>query len=150
MGIATPAGNPRGLHDLASLTQPGLKIGVANEQQSAVGALTARLLRANGLFDRVMANVSVQTPTADLLVNQLRAGGLDAVVVYEANTVAAGDQISVARIDLPGSIAIQPVAINEQTEFPRLMERLIAALASHESEVLFTSNGFRWRGGVRP
>lgn len=85
MVIATPKGNPRGLKQLADLRQPGLKIGVANEQQSALGALTANLLRRHQLLEGVMSNVVVQTPTADLLVNQLRAGGLDAVVVYEVN-----------------------------------------------------------------
>ena len=145
MVIATPAGNPRGLRTLDDLKQPGLKLGVANEQQSALGALTARLLREHRLFDAVMANVVVQTPTADLLVNQLRAGGLDAVIVYEANTIASGDAIAVTLINLPGATAIQPVAVSQDTEFPRLMERLLAALGTAESRARFTSNGFRWR-----
>ncbi|MBE0545787.1 MAG: substrate-binding domain-containing protein [Verrucomicrobia bacterium] len=145
MVIATPPGNPRGLHDLRSLTQASLKLGVANEQQSALGSLTARLLRQHGLYEALMANVVVQTPTADLLVNQLRAGGLDAVIVYEANTVAAGDKIAVQVIELSGATAIQPVAIHQQTVYPRLMERLIAALSSAESRSRFTATGFRWR-----
>lgn len=150
MVIATQPGNPHGLHTIADLGQSGLKIGVANEEQSALGALTARLLRGQNLFDQVMANVVVQTPTADLLVNQLRAGGLDAVVVYEANTVAAGDQIQVLPIDLPGATAIQPIAIRNDTEFPRLMERLLEALRSTESKTRFTLNGFRWHGDMQP
>lgn len=150
MVIATPPGNPRGLRDLRSLTQAGLKLGVANEQQSALGSLTARLLRQHGLYETLMANVVVQTPTADLLVNQLRAGGLDAVIVYEANTVAAGDKIAVQPIELPGATAIQPVAIHQQTMYPRLMERLIAALSSAESQFRFTATGFRWRKGDAP
>jgi molybdate transport system substrate-binding protein len=150
MVIATPAGNPRGLRDLRALTQPGLKIGVANEQQSALGALTVRLLRQENLYDALMANVVVQTPTADLLVNQLRAGGLDAVIVYRANTIAAGDQIAVTPIDLPGATAIQPVAIHQNTDFPRLMGRLVAALSSAESQARFTATGFRWRQEVAP
>ncbi|MCW5555303.1 MAG: extracellular solute-binding protein [Verrucomicrobiae bacterium] len=150
MVIATPPGNPRGLRDLQSLTQPGLKLGVANEQQSALGALTARLLRQHGLYEGLMANVVVQTPTADLLVNQLRAGGLDAVIVYEANTVAAGDHLAVQPIELPGATAIQPVAIHQQTVYPRLMQRLIAALSSAQSQSRFTATGFRWRKEAAP
>ena len=150
MVIATQPGNPRGLDKLAKLAQPGLKIGVANEQQSALGSLTARLLRDHQLFDAVMANVVVQTPTADLLVNQLRAGGLDAVIVYEANTIAAGEKIAVEVLDLPGATAIQPIAIRNGTEFPRLMERLLAALRSAESQTRFTANGFRWHEEIQP
>lgn len=150
MVIATTQGNPKKLNDLKSLSEPGLKLGVANEKQSALGSLTARLLRNQRLFDPVMDNVVVQTPTADLLVNQLRSGALDAVIVYEANTIAAADKIAVVKIDLPGAIATQPIAIRRGTEFPRLMERLIDSLRTDESKDRFTSNGFRWREGLKP
>jgi molybdate transport system substrate-binding protein len=145
MVIATPKGNPRGLKQLADLRQPGLKLGVANEQQSALGALTAALLRRHQLLDAVMSNVVVQTPTADLLVNQLRVGGLDAVVVYEVNTRQVANQIGVEPIDLPGSTAIQPVAIGRTTSHPRLMERLLSTLRSAESRQRFQDAGFHWR-----
>lgn len=145
MVIATPKGNPRGLKQLADLRQPGLKIGVANEQQSALGALTANLLRRHQLLEGVMSNVVVQTPTADLLVNQLRAGGLDAVVVYEVNTRQVAEHIGVEPIDLPGSTAVQPVAIGRATTYPRLMERLLSTLRSAESRQRFMDAGFRWR-----
>lgn len=145
MVIATAPGNPKGLNRLDDLLVPGLKLGVANEKQSALGALTANLLRDQNLFEQVMDNVVVQTPTADLLVNQLRSGALDAVIVYEANTIAAGDQIAVVKLDLPGAIAMQPIAIRQGTEYPHLMGRLIESLRSSESKSRFISNGFRWR-----
>src|SRR5690606_14729670 len=110
-----------------------------------LGALTAKLLREHALYESLMGNVVVQTPTADLLVNQLRAGSLDAVIVYRANTIAAGGQLTVTAINLPGATAVQPVAIHQRTEFPRLMERLIAALSSADSQARFTATGFRWR-----
>jgi ABC-type molybdate transport system substrate-binding protein len=129
---------------LSDLTRPGLKLGVANEHQSALGTLTANLLRQNQLFDGVMSNVVVQTPTADLLVHQLRLGGLDAVIVYLANTIAASNAIHVVPINLPGAIAVQPLAIGRQTEFPHLLERLAQTLRATESQERFRNNGFRW------
>ncbi|MBX3744838.1 MAG: extracellular solute-binding protein [Verrucomicrobiae bacterium] len=145
MVIATPPGNPRGLQSLQDLARPGLKVGLANEEQSALGALSARLLRKHGWLEAVMANVVVQTPTADLLVNQLRAGGLDAVVVYEANTRAAGEAIAVIPISLDGATAIQPLAVGRQTRYPQLMRRLMDTLCSEESRRRFETTGFRWR-----
>ncbi len=150
MVIAAPKGNPRGFEKLQDLAQPGLKLGLAHEQQSALGALTAQLLRHEGWFDSVMSNVVVQTPTADLLVNQLRAGGLDAVVVYQVNTTTAADRIAVVPIDLPGATAIQPVAVGRQTRYPHLMERLISFLRSTESQRRFVQAGFRWRAPAQP
>lgn len=142
--IATPPGNPLDLVELSDLTRPGLKLGVANEQQSALGTLTANLLRQNHLFDGIMSNVVVQTPTADLLVHQLRLGGLDAVIVYLVNTIAASNAIHVVPIDLPGAVAVQPLAIGRQTDFPHLLERLAHTLRAAESQERFRNNGFRW------
>ncbi|MCP5522395.1 MAG: molybdate ABC transporter substrate-binding protein [Verrucomicrobiales bacterium] len=150
--LLVPKGNPKGLHTLSDLTAPGLKLGVANAQQSTLGDLTARLLRAQGIYDGVMANVRVQTPTADLLVNDLRTGSLDAVVVYEANTSQVRDSLEVIHLDLPGAKAIQPYAVGQSSEYPRLMERLLSAIRTPESQQRYGDVGFRWldRPGTVP
>ncbi len=136
--------NPKSIRTLADLAKPGLRLGLANEEQSALGALTARLLRAQGLYDRVMANVKVQTPTADLLVNQMRTGSLDAVVVYEANTSQVKEFFTVIPLTEPGAQATQPYAVGKNSEHRLLMERLLAALRSAESQKRFQSVGFQW------
>lgn len=151
MVILTQKGNPKGLRSLADLTRPGLALGVANEQQSALGSLTARLLRAQGLLEKVMANVKVQTPTADLLVNQIRTGSLDAVVVYTANTSLVRDLLDVVELPEPEALAIQPYAIGRNSDHAQLMDRLLAALRSAESRQRFEETGFRWREeGAKP
>jgi molybdate transport system substrate-binding protein len=144
MVLLLPMGNPKSIHTLADVAGPGLRVGLANEEQSALGALTARMLRAAGLYDRVMANVRVQTPTADLLVNQMRAGSLDVAVVYEANTSQVKDQLSVIPLRGPQATAIQPYAIGRNSEHRWLMDRLLNALRSTESRQRFESVGFRW------
>lgn len=146
MVLVVPRGNPKGLTSLEDLTQSGLRIGLANAEQSALGALTARLLTAHGVLDRVMPNVRVQTPTADLLVNQIRGGSLDAVVVYRANTMYLGDALMVVPLPDPDASAIQPYAVGRNSKHRFLMERLRATLESAESRGRFESNGFRWLG----
>ena len=143
--ILTRKDNPAGLTGLADLTRPGLALGVANAQQSALGALTARLLESRGLLERVMANVRVQAPTADLLVNQLRAGGLDAVVVYRANTSQVRDVLTVVELPEPEALAIQPYAIGRNSDHVHLMERLLAKLRSDGSRSRFEESGFTWK-----
>jgi molybdenum ABC transporter molybdate-binding protein len=142
--IAVLKGNPKNLTTIKDLTQPGLRLGVANEQQSALGALTARLLRDQGYLEGIMQNVVVQTPTADLLVNQLRTGALDAALVYEVNTRLASEAIDVFPLNLPGSTAIQPYAIGRDSSQQQLMERLLTTLRSAHSKERFESSGFRW------
>lgn len=151
MVILTQKGNPKGLRSLADLTRSGLALGVANEQQSALGSLTARLLRAQGLLEKVMANVKVQTPTADLLVNQIRTGSLDAVVVYTANTSQVRDLLDVVELPEPEALAIQPYAIGRNSDHAQIMDRLLAKLRSAESQRRFEATGFRWRDeGAKP
>jgi molybdenum ABC transporter molybdate-binding protein len=145
MVILTQRGNPKNLRNLSDLTKPGLALGVANEHQAALGALTARLLRSQGLLDQVMANVKVQTPTADLLVNQIRTGSLDAVVVYAANASQVRDLLDVIELTEPEALAIQPYAIGRNSEHAQLMDRLLAALRSTESRQRFEETGFNWR-----
>lgn len=145
MVILTRKDNPAGITSLADLARPGLAVGLANAQQSALGALTARLLTSQGLLDRVMPNVRVQTPTADLLVNQLRAGGLDAAVVYAANTSQVRDILAVVELPEPEALAIQPYAIGRNSDHVHLMERLLAKLRSDASRLRFEKAGFRWR-----
>ncbi|MSU34826.1 MAG: hypothetical protein EXS36_06885 [Pedosphaera sp.] len=144
MVLLLPKGNPKSLRTLADLAITGLRIGIANEEQSALGGLTARVLRTQGLWDSVMSNVRVQAPTAELLVNQMRTGSLDAVVVYAANTSQVRDAFTVVPLSGLGTIAIQPFAIGKDSEHTFLTERLLATLRESDSRKKFESAGFRW------
>jgi molybdate transport system substrate-binding protein len=144
MVILVPRGNPKAIKSLSDLARPGLRLGLANAQQSALGALTQRLLASVKLEAPVMANVKTETPTADLLVNQLRTGSLDAVIVYAANTSQVRDQLEIIPIDHPAARAIQPFAIARRTDHPFLMARLLSALRSTDSRRCFETSGFDW------
>lgn len=146
--IAVPKGNPKGITRVTDLTRPGLRVGVANEQQSALGALTARLLKEQELWEPLLPNVAVQTPTADLLVNQLRTGALDAALVYEVNTRLAAEAVETHPLDLPGSVAIQPYAVGRNSDQQHLMKRLLETLRSQHSRDRFETSGFRWLSDV--
>jgi molybdenum ABC transporter molybdate-binding protein len=144
--ILVQKGNPHGIKSLADLGKPGLKIGIGHEQQCAMGALTQQTLVEGGYRSQVMKNVAVQTPTGDMLVNQLRAGSLDAAIAYLSNAAAAGDDLSAIRIvGIPCAIAIQPVAISKDCRQKQLTSRLLSAIRSAESRERFESYGFEWR-----
>jgi molybdate transport system substrate-binding protein len=144
MVIVTPKGNPDKVATLEDLIKPGLQLGMANPKQSALGALTERLLDEMGIRDSFMKNVRSQTPTADLLINQIRTGSLDAVVVYEANTSQVRDVLEVIPIKHPAALAIQPIAAAKNTRYPQLTSRLLQAIRSAKSRERFTSTGFDW------
>ena len=141
--LAVRKGNPAKIERLADLTRPSLKVGVCHEDQSALGALSARLLRSVGLWDAVRAHLAVQAPTGDLLVNQLRSGALDVALVYAANTAAVADTIDRIPLSGPGTLAIQPYAVGRDSDHAQLMSRLLRALESKASRERFLAAGFQ-------
>src|SRR5204863_4191623 len=112
----------------------------------ALGMLTQETLRQSKLHEDVMKNVAVQTPTGDMLVNQIRTGSLDAVVAYVSNAVSAADVLEAIAIDIPCALAVQPVAVGRESKRPQIALRLLEALKSPESRERFQAEGFRWKG----
>lgn len=143
--IITHKGNPHGVKTLLDLGKPGLRVGIGHEKQCALGVLTQRTFKEGGVQDAVMKNVKTQTPTGDMLVNQLRTGSLDAIVAYVSNAAAAGDQLDAFAIDIPCALAVQPIASGKSSNLKHITGRLIDAIRSAESKDRFTTNGFKWQ-----
>ncbi len=145
--ILVPKGNPQGIKELKDLGQPGLRVGLGHEQQSAMGALTEQMLKADGTYDAIRKNVKVETPTGDMLVNQLRTGSLDAVIAYLSNAKGAADKLETIPINIPSAIATQPVAIGREARYPQLTARLLDDIRSEASRQRFEARGFKWKLG---
>lgn len=143
--ILVQKGNPHNIKSLKDLTRPGLRVGIGHENQCAMGWITQNTFREGGLQTEVMANVTVQTPTGDMLVNQMRSGSLDAAVAYLSNAAGSGDFLDAVQIlGISCSTAIQPWGIATDSRYPQTMARLFTALASAESQTVFAAEGFRW------
>jgi molybdenum ABC transporter molybdate-binding protein len=145
MVIITRKGNPKNIKRLADLGREGISIGLANEKQSALGALTANLLKQFKLYDAVRKNVDVDTTTADLLVTQLIGGALDAAVVYRVNCSQVKDKLEIIPIDVGNPIAVQPIAVSRRSRYRYLTRRLVEAITTAESRRRFEAVDFRWR-----
>lgn len=153
MVIGVPKGNPKRITKLADLARDGLKIGVANAKQSALGALTEDLLARHGLLEAVMKNVRTQLPTADMLVTQLQGPTgsdslLDAIVVYEVNARRAADDVEIVPIAEAVAPAVQPIAVARQSKYPHLTRRLLDALSAEASRKRFEEQGFGWKAAL--
>jgi len=143
--------NPKNIHTLADLARPGVRVGRADEELSALGALTKRLLEEEGLYEAVRENTRVTTPTADFLVNQINTGQqLDAVVVYEANCIHVRDTLEMVEIDHPMALAIQPIGAGKETKYPLIVTRLMDTVKDVPSQERFTARGFNLRGATDP
>jgi molybdenum ABC transporter molybdate-binding protein len=148
--ILVPKGNPNKVASLRDLTKPGLRVGVGHEKQCAMGWITQNTFRESGLQQELMANVTVQTPTGDMLVNQLRTGSLDAAVAYLSNAAGAAEFLDAVEIQgIPCSTAIQPWSVAKNAKYPLLADRLFQRICSAESQDVFLAEGFQWQLGQK-
>jgi molybdate transport system substrate-binding protein len=150
MVIVVEKGNPKGITGLQDLTRPGTRLGLAHRENSALGALTYRLGTAQGLMDELESNRVVDSATGDYLMNQIRAGSLDAVIVYRSNAMNhpanLAEHLDLVEIGLPGTTAIQPYAVAKQTPYKQLLARFFDHVLSPASRIRFETVGFRWAG----
>ncbi|MCO8122926.1 substrate-binding domain-containing protein [Stieleria sp. TO1_6] len=144
--ILVQKGNPKRIASLKDLASPGLRVGIGHEKQCAMGWITQNTFREGGVHSEIMPNVTVQTPTGDMLVNQLQTGSLDAAVAYLSNAAGAADKLDAVRIEgIECSIATQPWAVARQSRSPQLATRLFQHLCSAQSQRNFAAEGFRWQ-----
>lgn len=143
-------GNPHGIRRLRDLAKPGLRVGVGHEKQCAMGVLTQQTLREDRSQPAVMKNVKVQSPTGDLLVNQMRTGALDAAIAYLSNAAGAADLLEAIPIDIPCAFAEQPFAVGKKSAYPQLAGRLLDAIRGRESYDRFRAYGFTWKAPLPP
>jgi ABC-type molybdate transport system substrate-binding protein len=144
--ILVEKGNPFNIGSLRDLTKEGLRVGIGHEKQCAMGWLTQNTFREGGVQQEVMANVTVQSPTGDMLVNQMQTGSLDAAVAYLSNAAGAGEFLDAVRIEgLECSVATQPYAVKPDSPNAQTASRLFERICSAESRDSFAAEGFGWK-----
>ena len=146
--IAVPKGNPHGVKTVADLAQPGLRVGLCNAEQSTLGYMTRAILKNLNIWHSIEKNVAVQVPTADFLINQMRAGGLDAAIVYRVNVLPQKEHLEAIALPADKAKAVQPFAVRGDSAHKELSRRLLAHLKENKSS--FEQAGFSWRGDEAP
>jgi len=147
MVILVAKDNPKKISGLADLARPGLRVGLGHPEKSALGSLTVTLLERGGHLAALKAsgNLVVESATGDYLVNQARAGALDAAIVYRSNTAMVGDHLDTVEIGDANAHAVQPYAVARDSTHKQLMGRLLDAIAGQRSQKRFEGLGFDWK-----
>lgn len=142
--IIVPKGNPKGIKEPKDLLRPGLRVGLPDNEKSATGHIAWKMLKDMGIYDDVLTNVKVQSPTGDMLVNQLRTGSLDAIIACRSNQMTVDEHLDAIPIDSPLANMTQPYAVGKESPNRQLANRLQEAIKSKESKERFEAAGFRW------
>ena len=144
IGIATRKSLEEPVRTLLDLARPGLKVGVCNQKQSTLGFMTHGMLKSSGLESAVRKNIVFEAATADVLINQLQTGALDAAIVYEVNALLRSEELDYVTIKHPGAKAVQPFGVRVGSPRERLARRLEDHFRAHPEA--FEEAGFIWRG----
>jgi ABC-type molybdate transport system substrate-binding protein len=151
--IVTQAGNPKSVQDLTSLSQPGLRVGLAHPDKTALGRLTQEALDCAHLAEALEASGNLQPPTlgGSSLMAEMAAGSLDAAVVLASHVAGRSGEFELLEIPdqaLPSAnsplVAIQTVAIAQRTPYAHLSQRLLLALIDAKASARFAEQGFQW------
>ena len=137
-------GNPLKILTLEDLLRPGLRVGLPHHEKSAMGNVVWKMLTKLGIYDKIGANLKVESPTGDFLINQLRTGSLDVIIACRSNLSGVREYLDGLPIDDPLSHMTEPYAVGNKSRYPQLMLRLRDAIASAESRKRFESAGFGW------
>jgi len=143
--IIVQKGNPKGIATPADLAKPGVRVGLPHHDKSAMGNVAWRMLVTMGLYDAIAANLAVESPTGDFLVNQLRTGSLDAILACRTNYRQVSDTLDALPIDHPMATMTQPFAVGKDTPHAQMVRRLLDAMVSGTGRERFEKAGFGWR-----
>lgn len=146
--LVVPKGSTR-VRSVQDLVQPGVRVAVGEPTQCTIGVLTWNLLESAGLADALRqkqsqpGEVVVGKSSSALLVPDVVTGHVDAVVAYVTDTLTNRDHVDVLPLNLPDSVAIQPLSIARSSPHKYLARRLFRRIA--EAQGAFESAGFRFR-----
>jgi ABC-type molybdate transport system substrate-binding protein len=143
--IIVQKGNPKGIQTVRDLTRPGLRLGLAHHEKSAMGNIAWKMLVQMNLYDALRENLMLESPTGDFLINQIRTGSLDTIIACRSNWVGVREHLDAVVIDHPLARMTQPYAVGRETRHKQMMGRLRNALTTAESRGRFEAEGFGWR-----
>lgn len=83
-GLGVAKGNPKGIKGFDDLTNPDLKVGLAEPGAASVGKFGKKVMIATGHWKDVEEAATVTKPTVNELANALKLGTLDVAIIWDA------------------------------------------------------------------
>lgn len=136
--IMVAKGNPKGIHRLADLSKPGLRIGIGEPRSCAVGKTSEQLLRKHKLYQQVGANIVMHTATAPELGNAMKLSSIDAAINWDAVAAWYEDACDVVTIPPRDNLIVQcPLAVLKFSKAKSVAEQFLQFAAGPQGQELF-------------
>lgn len=142
--ILVPKGNPKNITGVPDLLNEGVRIGFGDPKACAIGRVTTEILRKNGLdLDEVEKNVVFRSLTVNELGVHIKAGKIDATIVWDAIAAQYPDEGEIIVIPKEKNvISTVPVAVLRSSKHPRVAVAFQEFLLSEEGRVIFEKHHY--------
>jgi molybdate transport system substrate-binding protein len=136
--IAVPAGNPAGVHSLADLARPGVRVALC-EASVPCGAVADTVL-ANG---KVEVKPVTRQPDVKATLSVVSSGEVDAGIVYVTDVLAAGSKVDGVAIPAADNAATDyPIAVCTHSRNPAIAQAFVEYVRSTAGRSVLSAAGF--------
>ncbi len=143
--ILVAKGNPKGIGQLSDLLRPGLKIGLGNPKACAIGRKSKKIFAKNGIDYSLLAdNLKYSSLTVNELGMQIKAGSLDAVIVWDAIASFYSDVAQEVAIPVEKNIiSTVNIGVLSFTKHRQLAEGFTEFVQSPSGQAIFKKHSYR-------
>lgn len=143
--IIVPKGNPKGIAELRDLAKPGVRVAIADPESVCVGEYAVEVLRCNGLYGEVGANIVMYAESCSRLATLPAMGLVDAVIGWDVFHAWNPDETEIIYIEpsaMVPKLAYVPAAISRYSKNPDDARRFLDFLSSGEGRRCFKDAGY--------
>ena len=142
--ILVRKGNPKNIRTLKDLTRAGVRLGLGRPEACAIGRLVEKIFDKNRIDrDAVQKNLVFSSLTVNELGLQVKAGKLDATIVWDA--VAAYYPDAAEPVAIPASqniISRVAIGVLRSAKDTDLAERFVAFLTGPRARAIFRKHHY--------
>jgi molybdate transport system substrate-binding protein len=143
--ILVQKGNPKQIKGLQDLLRADVKVGLGDPKACAIGRKTQRLLAQNNIpWETLQAKLAFQSLTVNELGLQIKAGALDAVIVWDA--IARYYELEAQEVTIPvedNVISTVDIGVLSFTQQRDLAQAFVAFVTSPRGQDIFKRHHYR-------
>jgi molybdate transport system substrate-binding protein len=141
--IMVQEGNPKNIQSLEDLLKPGMRLGVGDFQAMAVGRLTEKMLKQEGILEPFMKNVEVVGGTAPKLCLPVCMNSIDAAINLTATAKTFDHCTDIVLIDKDKVLySTFPVALTRYARSSDKAMRFFNFVQTSTAKKIFDKYGF--------